>query len=43
MDKGKHAQIVHGKTIYGLIILEFMDNMDNKIGIYKAIKKSNTI
>ena len=43
MDKAKQAQIVHKKTIYSLTILGFMDNMDNKIGICKAIKKSNTI
>jgi hypothetical protein len=43
MDKGKQARIVHKKAIYGLTILGFMDNMDNKIGIYKANKNSNTI
>ena len=43
MDNGKQAQIVHRKPIYNLTILGFMDNMDNKIGICKAIKNSNTI
>ena len=39
MDNGKHARIVHKKTIYGLTILGFMDNMDNKIGICNRNKK----
>ena len=43
MDKEKQAQIVHRKPIYSLTIFRLMDNMDNKIGICKAIKNSNTI
>jgi len=43
MDKGNHAQIVHKKPIYNLTFFRLMDNMDNKIGIYKANKNSNTI
>jgi len=43
MDKGKHAQIVHKKTICGLTILGFMDNWTMILSRYKAIKNSNTI
>ena len=43
MDKGKQAQIVHKKAIYNLTFLGFMDNMDNNLLLYKAIKNSNTI